>query len=239
MDQLEESSSYGAVYAKMDEAVLAHARTLKSSSPRLQAYEQEGIWEQASRRSKDLRDPVNLFAFSLLFRTLHTPRNIQVTNPHIPLIYHNCKCPLCYRGRGHEFHVLCKCTKLYGDRVEVFLNFINKLSELLGKSVSEWSDSLSRILFPVQSEAFRYGEVPMDVKLIIVEVTGEAKANAVGKKVGVLVRKMYHDLWKAYGTMIGDKKVAFADRLMKAYNMTVWHLHQRASTLTRKPVRVF
>jgi len=62
---LEESSSYGTVYNKMDAAVLAHVRRLKGSSPRLRAYDREGVWEAASRRNADLRDPVNLFSFGL------------------------------------------------------------------------------------------------------------------------------------------------------------------------------
>ena len=230
--QLEESSSYGTVYARVDAAILAHIRTLKNNSPRLQVYDREGIWERASCRNADLRDPVNLFAFSLLFRTLHTPRNIQVTNPHIPLIYHDYKCPLCYRGRGHEFHVLCKCTKLLGPRTDAFLHFVDKMSELMGAHITEeLSGRLSRELFPNVQDAFKYGEVPLGVKAVIVEWIGEEGANAIGKKVGSLIRKMYHAIWKAYGTMIGDKHLTFADRLMNAYNMTVSQLTKRAPAL--------
>ena len=95
------------------------------------------------------------------------------------------------------------------------------------------SNRLENELFPEQLEDFRYGEVPIGIKTAIQEEIGEEGAERMGKKVGTLVREMYHMLWKSYGTMIGDKKLTFADRLKSVYNMSVWQLAQRAPALKR------
>lgn len=95
---LEEAASYNKIYHAVDAGVLRHMRGLKNASPKLKIYDMEGVWHDASRHKITQFDPKGIFLFNLLFRNLHTPRNIQIINPHIPKIYPGHKCPLCRRN---------------------------------------------------------------------------------------------------------------------------------------------
>ena len=67
---LEESAAYGAVYSRVDEVVLAHTRSLKSSSPRLKHDDLPGVWPEAAGRgaSESLRYK-KIVCFYLFFET--------------------------------------------------------------------------------------------------------------------------------------------------------------------------
>ena len=229
--QLEESASYGAVYDRVDEAVLIHAMSLKKASPRLRNYDLSDVWIEADRRSTNRFDPKNLFAFNLLFRNLHTPRNIQITNPHLPDIYTNCKCGLCNRSWGNEFHILCSCRHTKTIRVMAFEGWEYKVGKLLEVDMEGHGENLFDMLFPLSVTDFKFGRVPIQVKEYLRDVVGSRKAEYSGKRIGEFTRDMYYDIWDKYGTMIAERKVTFADRLMLKYGWTVKQLKKEAPRL--------
>lgn len=102
-------------------------------------------------------------------------------------------------------------------------------------------DGLYDALFPGSIVDFKYGMTPAKVQELLVGIKcgvrgGQVvedggwrkKVGRMGKKIGELVRNMYYEVWGKYGDMLGEREMAFADRLEEVYKMTVYQLKKAA-----------
>ena len=229
---MEESSVYSKVYEEVDDGVLRHMRSLKTASPRLRHYAMEGIWAAKARNAQFSGS--HSFAFHLFFRCLHTARNVQITNMHIPLIYPDCMCPMCGVREGNEFHTICACRCLDSAREGAFYQMSTRLEKHTGIKLSPVDlDFLSNVLFPRQVGQFKYGKVRIEVKEYLSEnnIIPANKLFKLASYFNDIVREMYYEVWKMYGEELGKRKKSFLERLKDEYDWDLKDLKRNNARL--------
>ena len=229
---IEESNVYSRVYEEVDGGVLRHMRSLKNASPRLRHYDMEGIWEAKAKNAQFSGS--HSFAFHLFFRCLHTARNVQITNMHIPMIYPDCMCPLCGIREGNEFHTICACRCLDEAREGAFYQMSTRLEKHVGIKLSNVDqDFLSNVLFPRQVGQFKYGKVPITIKEYLLEnkIIPAEKLFKLAPYFNNIIREMYYSVWQVYGEELGRRKKSFLERLKDEYDWDLKDLKKNNARL--------
>ena len=229
---LEESGAYGKVYEAADAEHLRHARTLKRASPRLMHYDMPGLWK-GTEKHRDIRFASHhLFSFNLFFMNLPTPRNIDVTNPHLSRLYPGGRCALCNTGPGNEFHILCGCSKLAEVRQFYFEKWFNNLAKYVKLNLNPCMNALSMIMFPANVIDFKFGKVPDAVReaLRAQHCDGD-KLKKMVKYIRDVTTEMYFKIWSMYGEILGEKNLHFEGKLKTVYDMTINELILKAPAM--------
>ena len=246
--EMQESSVYGVLYRESEKLCLEEARAKKGASKRLAAFDEAGLWKEAAPKYK--RDTAtSLFIFFLRFRNLGTPRNMDVTNKHLPLLFPDGKCVFCNVRKGTEYHIICKCQSFRAIRLRAFAQLERKLSNLFMVPNTKLDGRFQELLFPQNEGSYLYGDLSTGFRAVLVDwLAGkwggrdaqeavrhaENAIDKVARKIGKYVHSMYHEVWKGYGDRVSNEKQTLADRLQLTYGMDVVELGERHREMKRE-----